>query len=305
MELTMAKANQVKTAVIASLDAKYKTATVTVKRIKRIIRKDPKTVALGVLTGTVLAGVVTGVTAIAIYAPNQPKTDFSEMVAVTTTTSVTTYAPEVNNEVEEAVTTVKATTTAKTTEAKEEVTTTKAVTTTAPVQEEPEVATTSGPAVVIPDEVPIDFARHEDVTEAQEEEPEAEYVDYDYDNVEASLNAILSSEDKYLLCNVLGREYGSDFVPVAEKAHMVAAVMNRVYNDGNHPEFDSVNTVAEVLSQPGQFPGWLPNNEYTYRVTDSVKEAVLYYFNNSNSETYKYDYYYYGDGTWNYFRYYY
>lgn len=100
--------------------------------------------------------------------------------------------------------------------------------------------------------------------------------------------------ERILLCNLVAREYGSDYVPVAEKAKVVAVVMNRV----NSPNFP--NTIYEVLTQPDQFSGYLASDYYTSAVTDSVIESVDYYFNHT-SEFSSSIFYFEGDGTWNYF----
>lgn len=103
----------------------------------------------------------------------------------------------------------------------------------------------------------------------------------------------ITETERILLCNLVGREYGSDWVSVYEKAKVVAVVMNRV-NDPNFP-----NTIYEVLTQPYQFSGYTPNYSYTYQVTDSVVQAVDYYF--AHPEEFGSYKYFYGDGTYNYF----
>lgn len=59
----------------------------------------------------------------------------------------------------------------------------------------------------------------------------------------------LSDYDKRLLAEITCHEYGSDWVSTAEKAKIVAGVMNRV-NSSIWP-----NTVYDVLMQDGQFHG--------------------------------------------------
>lgn len=103
----------------------------------------------------------------------------------------------------------------------------------------------------------------------------------------------ISETDRVMLCNLVAREYGSDWVPIPEKAKVVAVVMNRVNSD-LFP-----NTIYEVLVQPNQFSGYIPQDHYTSRVTDSVIESVDYYFNHV-SEFGSYLYFE-GDGTYNYF----
>lgn len=103
----------------------------------------------------------------------------------------------------------------------------------------------------------------------------------------------ITEDERILLCNLVGREYGSDYVPVSEKAKVVATVMNRVKS----PDFP--DTIYEVVTQKGQFTGYVPHSYYTDKVTESVKESVEYYF--SHSDEFGNYLYFYGDGKWNYF----
>lgn len=99
--------------------------------------------------------------------------------------------------------------------------------------------------------------------------------------------------EKILLSNLVGREYGADWVSTYDKAKVVATVMNRVEAD----EFP--DTIYDVVSQPGQFDGYLPSDSYTYQVTDDCIAAVDYYFDHPDEfGDYKY---FYGDGRSNYF----
>ena len=111
--------------------------------------------------------------------------------------------------------------------------------------------------------------------------------------VEASGDLPITETERIMLCNLVGREYGSDWVSVYDKACVVATVMNRV-NSASFP-----NTIYEVLVQPNQFTGYIPQDTYTYQVTDSCVEAVNYYFDHQ-SEFGNYLYFW-GDGTRNYF----
>lgn len=79
----------------------------------------------------------------------------------------------------------------------------------------------------------------------------------------------VSKNDFVQLCNLVGREYGADFIPVQEKAAVVQTVMNRVYS----PDFP--NTVQEVIEQPKQYEGFLSRGYYSEKVTESVRLAVL------------------------------
>lgn len=103
----------------------------------------------------------------------------------------------------------------------------------------------------------------------------------------------ITEAERILLCNLVGREYGSDYVPIPEKAKVVAVVMNRV-NSSLFP-----NTIYEVLTQPYQFSGYIASDEYSYQVTDSVIEAVDYYF--AHTEEFGDWLYFEGDNVWNYF----
>lgn len=103
----------------------------------------------------------------------------------------------------------------------------------------------------------------------------------------------ISDYERILLCNVVAREYGSDWVSVYDKACVVATVMNRV----NNPQFP--NTIEGVLTQPNQFSGYYACNYEWSNVTDNVRESVDYYFN--YQDEFGSYLYFYGDGTRNYF----
>lgn len=105
----------------------------------------------------------------------------------------------------------------------------------------------------------------------------------------------ITESERILLCNLVGREYGSDYVPIPEKAKVVAVVMNRVHS----PLFP--NSIYEVLVQPNQFTGYLASNTYSRAVTESVIQAVNYYFEHT-AEFSTSILYFEGDGRWNYFR---
>ena len=80
----------------------------------------------------------------------------------------------------------------------------------------------------------------------------------------------LTEEEIILLRKIVSYEYGSDWVPVYEKAKVVNGVMNRVY-DSRFPD-----TIYDVLTQSGQFPGFYTYG--TYYMSDSIIAAVDYYF---------------------------
>lgn len=103
----------------------------------------------------------------------------------------------------------------------------------------------------------------------------------------------VSKSDFVELCNLLGREYGADFVPVEEKALVVQTVLNRV-SDPRFPD-----TVEAVIAQPGQYTGYLDRGFYSEEtVTESVRQAVLYALNGNVDNNYVF---YWGDGMKNHF----
>ena len=132
--------------------------------------------------------------------------------------------------------------------------------------------------------------------------PEKEYKAQVTEQVEEQVKGSYypTESERILLVNLVAREYGADWISVEEKAKVVAVVMNRV-NSSQFP-----NNIWDVIHQSGQFEDYytscwdLSNTYYSYQVTDSVVQAVDYYFNN----TWTFDsniMYYYGDGRYNYF----
>ena len=107
----------------------------------------------------------------------------------------------------------------------------------------------------------------------------------------------VTDEEYIWLCNVVGHEYGSDWIAIEEKAKVVEAVMNRV----NDPRFP--NTIWGVLTQPYQFSGleWtLYLGTYSYQVTDSVRAAVDLYLEHPEQFNHGYNSFW-GDGSMNHF----
>lgn len=103
----------------------------------------------------------------------------------------------------------------------------------------------------------------------------------------------VSKSDFVQLCNLVGREYGSDFVPEKEKALVAMTVLNRVDSE----KFP--NTIEAVISQPDQYVGELSRGYYSEKVTESVREAVMMALNGeieSNEIIF-----YWGDGCTNHF----
>jgi hypothetical protein len=120
----------------------------------------------------------------------------------------------------------------------------------------------------------------------------------------------VSKGDFVQLCNLIGREYGADYIPVQEKAAVVQTVMNRVMS----PSFP--NTVQGVIEQPGQYEGFLSRGYYSDKVTESVRLAVLGCLNGEFTSRYtvtsmyafygecdidEYALFYWGDGYFNHF----
>lgn len=112
-------------------------------------------------------------------------------------------------------------------------------------------------------------------------------------------NAITVTDREYcMLCNVVGHEYGANWVPEADKALVVEVILNRV----NSPAFP--NTIYDVLMQRNQFAGleYLVNMDgMSGYVTDSVKAAVDLYLADPTQFSHGYLYFN-GDGYRNYFR---
>lgn len=110
--------------------------------------------------------------------------------------------------------------------------------------------------------------------------------------IEENPNTGIDDYSYQLLAEIVWHEAGSDWISLYDKAHIAAAVMNRVY-DERFP-----NTVYDVLTQPGQCEGYWPG---CCVPTQECYDAVDYYlanpynFDNSNS--------WFGDGNQNYFYY--
>lgn len=145
------------------------------------------------------------------------------------------------------------------------------------------------------------------------EEPEPEidytetYTDYNeedysseeyYDEEESESSNVaqgsynISDWEYTLLCRIVSSEYGSDWVPVEEKAKIVASVMAMVYNP-NYP--DTIEEVLDVSCAP-----WGFDKYYDYYMSDSIYAAVDYYFTSGAYDGWTCTSWS-GDGTWNYF----
>lgn len=114
---------------------------------------------------------------------------------------------------------------------------------------------------------------------------------YDYEG--AASNAGISDYDIILLRKIVSSEYGSSWVPIEEKAKIVASVMNMVKSDDPwYP--DTIEEVLEKACEP-----WGFDRYKDYYIDDSIIMAVDYYFAYPEEfGTYKS---WWGDGTWNYF----
>jgi hypothetical protein len=135
-------------------------------------------------------------------------------------------------------------------------------------------------------------------TEIVEEVTETLYVpETEYVVEEVSNTTDIDDYSKRLLAEITCHEYGSDWVSTAEKAKIVAGIMNRV-NSFSYPD-----TVYDVLMQDGQFHGsWDGGNGYWPGCIEPNEDswaAVDYYFLHQ-SEFGSYTSWY-GDGKCNYF----
>ena len=101
-----------------------------------------------------------------------------------------------------------------------------------------------------------------------------------------------------MLCNMVGHEYGANWVSEYDKALIVEVIMNRVKSS----QFP--NTIYGVLTQRNQFPGmsyYINLGRFSSQVTSSVKKAVELYFEEPSRFNHGYLFYT-GDGWRNYFR---
>lgn len=137
--------------------------------------------------------------------------------------------------------------------------------------------------------------KKEETTAAAKPEPEKNVSGNKSDKEENNLP--ISEKDYILLCNAVGHEAGSEWISTKEKATIVEVIMNRVKS----PEYP--NTVYGVLTQKQQFSGsgnYIKLKDFSFRVTDDVKKAVLLYF--ENPEKFNHGYLFFsGNGSKNYF----
>lgn len=202
----------------------------------------------------------------------------------------------------ESIASVEGTTICHTTTTRENTTTAKQITNTTTVQVESTTTTTAVTTTMMTQlemmtttiEEAVEEVVEVELTTVSNEQLEGETELSETTTKTYTSNLPITEYERILLCNLVGREYGSDWVSVYDKACVVAVVMNRV----NSPQFP--NTIYEVLTQPYQFSGYLASDSYSYQVTDSVIESVNYYF--SHQEEFGNWLYFEGDGTYNYFR---
>ena len=107
-----------------------------------------------------------------------------------------------------------------------------------------------------------------------------------------SSSSSIDSYSRQLLAEIVWHEAGSNWITQYDKAHIAAAVMNRVY-DKRFP-----STVYDVLVAPGQFTGYWPGS---CTPTQACYDAVDYYFAHSGEFDASNSWY--GDGRQNHFYY--
>ena len=143
------------------------------------------------------------------------------------------------------------------------------------------------------EEPEIDYT--ETYTDYEEDTDSAEdcYNEDESESTYAAQGSYNISDWEYtLLCRIVSSEYGSDWVPVEEKAKIVASVMAMVYNP-NYP--DTIEEVLDVSCAP-----WGFDKYYDYYMSDSIYAAVDYYFTSGAYDGWTCTSWS-GDGTWNYF----
>ena len=143
------------------------------------------------------------------------------------------------------------------------------------------------------EEPEIDYT--ETYTDCEEDTDNSEdyYNEDESESTYAAQGSYNISDWEYtLLCRIVSSEYGSDWVPVEEKAKIVASVMAMVYNP-NYP--DTIEEVLDVSCAP-----WGFDKYYDYYMSDSIYAAVDYYFTSGVYDGWTCTSWS-GDGTWNYF----
>ena len=117
-------------------------------------------------------------------------------------------------------------------------------------------------------------------------------ISADRERYHAALDYVTEEERIYLI-NVVTSEYGSDYVPLYEKAKVVAVVMNR-RNNGYWGD-----SIKSVLAYPGQFVGYYLKDGFYGNTTPECIDAVDYYFLHQDDSMYSGIMYISGGGGWN------
>lgn len=215
-------------------------------------------------------------------------TSIETTTLVSTTTATSTKAKTVTTTAATTRKTTAATTTDTSATKKTETTTTETETTAAPAE-------TTSETVPVATEAPVQTTST--VTEATVTETEAPQTDA-ASQYHDSFAVSVTDREYIMLCNVVGHEYGSDWVPAEEKALVAEVIMNRV----NSPQFP--NSIYEVLTQQNQFAGLeylIEMDHMSSYVTQSVRDAVDLYLSNPGQFQHGYLFFN-GDGYRNYFR---
>ena len=227
------------------------------------------------------------------YARTEEVFELASTEAATTTTAVA-----------ETSTTTSTTTTVTTTETTTTSTETTTTTTEAPVTEPETEATTVSVSSAEPEE---EKAEGDNSFWANSSkyvlDYDGLYYEYTADDDYLYFNDItISRRDYILLCNCVGWEYGSYYVPLYERSLVCEVIFNRI----NSPRFPS--DLYSVITQRYQFSGSGNYADADHFVKDggsqAVQDAVCTYLYNMNSDTYYNEGYLFfsGDGYWNYFR---
>ena len=227
----------------------------------------------------------------------------TEKETTTTTTSITTT--EQTTTTQESTTTEETTTetTETTSETTTEETTTTTTTTVMETLPQTMVETQTEPQLITEVETQTEPQPITEVETQTEPQPITEIVDQsivdEFIETTSEDNGMIGSvypvtEYEYvLLCNLVAREYGANYVSEAEKAKVVEVVFNR-RSSSSFPD-----TIYGVLTQRYQFSGYVAQSTFTSKVTTSVKTAVTNYLNGCYTN---HGYlYFWGDGRWNHF----
>ena len=138
-------------------------------------------------------------------------------------------------------------------------------TTTTTIETEPETVETN------PEETTETV--EEDTTDPVNETEEDNGINTELEHY--ALNFI-TDEERIYLCNVVGTEYGANWVSLYDKALVVATIMNRVRDGGWSGGRE--NTIYNVITAPYQYNPAYAVPYYRSNVTQSCIDAVDYYF---------------------------